>query len=158
MFFFNFLIGKKKLSNKKNKLFKITLKIENIKIEKSKKKECGFIYISIFTNKKNYLINAKKKIFIKAFKKIKLPVTNLKNKLKKKVISLSLKINLPKGKYGITCFYDKNNDKKMNFLFTLPTEQYGFGNFNNKLLLTQPKFKDFCFQITNKQTVLMRLY
>lgn len=130
--------------------FKVTLKIQNIKINKNKKKK-NFIYISINTNEKNYLKSskAKKALPKNIFRAIAIEVTNKQHQLE---------IILPKGKYLISCFNDKNNNKKIDTLFGFPQEQYGFANFNDKTILSQPKFKDLALEVVSQTNYVMKLY
>ncbi len=56
---------------------------------------------------------------------------------------------VPKGAYTITCFYDKNNNGKMDFsLKGMPLEDYG--SSNNVMSFGQPGFEDTKFEVINK--------
>ena len=69
-----------------------------------------------------------------------------------------LTVSLPKGNYVITCFNDKNNNKKFDIFFLIPNEQYGFANFNDKIILSQPKFKDLLLEVKSKTNYTVKMY
>jgi uncharacterized protein (DUF2141 family) len=64
--------------------------------------------------------------------------------------------DLPKGKYAIRLFHDENNSEKLETgLFGIPKESYGFSN--NPAKLGKPEFTDAAFQLTDNQTISIRL-
>lgn len=142
-FFFLFFFGEEKK-------FKVNLDFKNVLINK-KNKSKNLIHLSIFTNEKKYLKNSKARKVLKnnAFYSSSFLVTNSQQQLT---------ISLPKGNYVITCFNDKNNNKKFDLFFGIPKEQYGFANFNDKIILTQPRFKDLLLKITSQTNYTIKMY
>lgn len=61
--------------------------------------------------------------------------------------------NVPSGTYAISCFYDKNSNKKLDSnCIGIPKEQYGMSN-NAKGFMGPPSFKDAKFSITFEDVV-----
>lgn len=56
---------------------------------------------------------------------------------------------VPKGVYAITCFYDQNDNGKMDFsLNGMPQEDYG--SSNNVMTFGPPSFEDSKFEVIDK--------
>ena len=54
-------------------------------------------------------------------------------------------INVPKGKYVITCYHDANENKKMDFDGMMPIEDYG--SSNNPSVFGPPQFEVSKFEV-----------
>lgn len=62
--------------------------------------------------------------------------------------SLSAKINLPNGTYGIAILDDENNNGKMDYGLMMPKEGFGFSNYY-LTGMKRPVFDDFKFSLNN---------
>lgn len=97
----------------------------------------GLIMVALYNSEDTFL----KKTFRASFSKIK----NKKSEIVFK--------DVPSGTYAISCFYDKNSNKKMDSnLLGIPKEQYGMSN-NARGFMGPPSFKDAKFDITFKDVV-----
>ncbi|MGB5988973.1 MAG: DUF2141 domain-containing protein [Marinifilaceae bacterium] len=97
----------------------------------------GLIMVALYNSEDTFL----KKTFRASFSKIK----NKKSEIVFK--------DVPSGSYAISCFYDKNSNKKMDFnILGIPKEQYGMSN-NARGFMGPPSFKDAKFDITFKDVV-----
>jgi len=57
--------------------------------------------------------------------------------------------NVPKGEYAISCFYDENDNGKMDFNSNgMPIEDYG--SSNNVMSFGPPRFSDAKFVVSDK--------
>ena len=111
----------------------LTVKIPNIPCLK------GHMQIGLYNNSKDFPKVGKE------HKRFYFKVTNWK-------MTYTIK-NLPKGKYAVAIFYDKNSDKVCNRNFVgIPSEKYGFSN-GIKPVLSAPSFKDAQI-ILNKDLVI----
>ncbi len=59
--------------------------------------------------------------------------------------------NVPKGVYAISLYHDKDNNKKLNTFFKIPTEPYGVSN-NAKGKFGPPNWEEAKFSILDKNT------
>lgn len=65
--------------------------------------------------------------------------------------------NLPKGKYAVIIYHDKNNNKEMGrSFFGIPKEGYAFSN-NFKPKLSGPDFDNCSFALSNDEEIEMKL-
>lgn len=144
-FLFTLIFGKEENKIKK---FEVNLNFKKITLNKKKK---NLIHLNIITNKKTYLKSSKDKKAVtkNAFYSKSFWITNHQHQLT---------ISLPKGNYVITCFNDTNNNKKFDMFFGMPKEQFGFANYNDKILLAQPKFKDLLLEVKSKTNYTIKLY
>jgi len=62
--------------------------------------------------------------------------------------SLSTKIQLPNGTYGIAILDDENNNGKMDYGLMMPKEGFGFSNYYLSGM-KRPAFDDFKFSLNN---------
>ncbi len=117
----------------------LTVEITNIKSKKGK------IALAVFTNNDD-------------FKKEKPFLDETYSKADLKCGTMTIKLKLKPGVYGITVLDDKNNDGKMEYNFIgMPKEGYGFSNFTDRIL-SRPEFKKFDFVIgENDKTVYVKM-
>ena len=60
---------------------------------------------------------------------------------------------LPKGKYAVAVFHDRNKNGKLDTnLFGVPTEEYGFSN-NARNTFSAPSFSDASFMVDGNKTI-----
>lgn len=110
-----------------------------ITIQNLKASDKGAIRIAIFCDEKGF----------KDEKEHRLVVCE-----KSEIIDGKLKLEIPikKGIYGISVLDDENNSGKMEYkVIGIPKEGFGFSNYTLKLM-KKPKFKDFNFQLCEKET------
>lgn len=74
--------------------------------------------------------------------------------------TLTLRITLPPGEYGISLLDDENENKKMDYnMIHMPKEGFGFSDYYHNSL-SMPKYDSFKFKLednaTKKVTVKMR--
>ena len=109
----------------------ISIEITNIRNNKGK------IRLAVFKDNDSF---KKERGFIEKI----YPKTDLKNG------SMTVKINLEPGTYGISILDDENNDGKMDYkLIRIPKEGYGFSNFFHRGM-NRPVFDDFDFTVGKK--------
>ena len=112
----------------------LTVEITNIRNNK------GRIIVAVFKNNDDF--KNEKTVVNKICPK------NLKNH------SMTVKIKLTPGIYGISILDDENCDSKMEYNFIgLPKEGYGFSNFYHKGI-SRPQFTDFDFSVSNKNKIV----
>lgn len=107
----------------------VTVKIENIYIKK------GFFYVAIFNSEKSFM---------------KSPYKKIKVSYKTNRIIFS---QIPVGTYSATVYQDLNNDKKLNKIFSVPTEPYGISNNP----AGYPSFDNSSFSVSNNKNILINL-
>ena len=113
----------------------ITIEITNIRSNKGK------ILLAVFKDGTSF--KKEKGIIEKSYLK-----TNLKSG------SMTIKIKLAPGTYGISILDDENNDGEMDYkLIRIPKEGYGFSNYYHTGLI-RPKFEDFDFYMNNKNKIV----
>ena len=116
---------------------KLTIKISNIE------KVQGTIKVGVFNTDKNFL---KEGVAIKNYSII----------VEKSTAALTI-TDLPKGHYAVTMYHDENSDHKMNTNFLgIPKEPYGFSN-NVKPKMSAPKYEDCKFNLSEDQTLHIKL-
>ena len=59
--------------------------------------------------------------------------------------------NLPQGTYAVLCFYDTNNNQKLDFDGFIPSEDFGCSN--NPQLMGPPNFKQLQFEVKDRDLV-----
>ena len=115
----------------------LVIQVSNIK------KTQGFIVVSIFNNKKDYLIDEK------AYRKVRIPVDQ-------QALSCVF-TNLPQGHYSVALYHDVNGDGVCNRnLFGIPKEPYAFSN-NKKPIISAPSFEETHFKFKHTQHIEVRL-
>lgn len=75
---------------------------------------------------------------------------------KKEVKDAKLSISytdIKPGTYGVAILDDENNNTKMDYGLILPKEGFGFSDYYHSGM-TQPKFKNFSFSLTNAPKVV----
>ncbi len=113
----------------------ISIEITNIRNNKGK------IRLAVFKDNNSF---KKEKGFIEKI----YPKTDLKNG------SMTVKINLEPGTYGISILDDENNDGKMEYrLIRIPKEGYGFSDYYHTGM-SRPKFEDFDFFLGNNDKIV----
>ena len=128
-----------KLRKKDLAMKTITIEITNIRNNKGK------ILLAVFKDHNSF---KKENVFIEK----NYPKTDLKSG------SMTIKIMLAPGTYGISILDDENNDGEMDYrLIRIPKEGYGFSNYYHTGL-SRPKFEDFDFYMNNKnKTVTVKM-
>ena len=108
--------------------FSIEVKVDQITSDKEK------VYFALFSSSENF----NNRISFKT------------KEIKAKEGGVSVIFNkVPKGVYAITCFYDQNDNGKMDFsLNGRPLEDYGASN--NVMTLGPPSFEDSKFEVMDK--------
>ena len=113
----------------------ISIEITNIRNNKGK------IRLAVFKDNDSF---KKERGFIEKI----YPKTDLKNG------SMTVKINLEPGTYGISILDDENNDGKMDYkLIRIPKEGYGFSDYYHTGM-SRPKFDDFDFFLGNNDKIV----
>ena len=98
------------------------------------KKPIGNIQLGFFTNEKDYKIE--KPTISKYISK-----KGLKNG------KITVKFDdIPAGTYGVCLLDDENSNGKMDYLFFIPQEGFGFSNYYHKGM-SKPKFDSFKFDL-----------
>lgn len=64
---------------------------------------------------------------------------------------ISFSIEVPSGKYGIVILDDENNNDKMDFRFFIPTEGYGFSNYDG---IRKPSFDDMSIDVSDPKKII----
>ena len=109
----------------------LSIEITNIRSKK------GNILVGVFKNNEDF--KKEKTIFDKSFSKCNITSG-----------TMTIKLNLKPGTYGISILDDKNNDGEMEYnFFGLPREGYGFSNFFHRGM-NRPVFDDFDFTVGKK--------
>ncbi|MCB0699871.1 MAG: DUF2141 domain-containing protein [Chitinophagales bacterium] len=111
------------------------------------KNNSGNMRVHIFTDAENF----KEK---KAYKKINFSKQEVKNG------TLTLRLTLPAGEYGISLLDDENKNNKMDYnLIHMPKEGFGFSDYYHSGL-SMPDYNDFHFSLkkddTKRVTVKLR--
>lgn len=96
----------------------------------------GSIRVGLYKCKENFLQKTYKSISAKANEKgVKVTFSNLEP-----------------GEYGISLYHDRDDNKKLNTFFRIPTEPYGVSN-NARGKFGPPQWENVRFMITNEMTV-----
>jgi len=120
-------------SSQENKLvdepsFSIEVKIGQMKSDK------GTVYFGLYASEKDFV----NRNYMQG-KKVKADKDGV-------VVSFE---NIPKGVYAVSCFYDANDNGKMDFDHKgLPMEDYGVTN--NVVQFGPPRFSDAKFEVSDK--------
>lgn len=123
-----FIVGFIKEKNQKER-GTITIEFSGIK------KENGYIELNVFNSEKGFPDDKNT-----AFKNYRVKMTS-----SKKIITIK---NIPYGEYAVSCFYDSNNNKKLDTNFLgIPKEKVGTSN--NSISSSIPNYQDAKF-IFNK--------
>ena len=75
-----------------------------------------------------------------------------KKELKNSNLSITY-TDIKPGTYGVAILDDENNNTKMDYGLILPKEGFGFSDYYHSGM-TQPKFKNFSFTLTNVSKVV----
>lgn len=63
--------------------------------------------------------------------------------------------NLPAGQYSVRVYQDLNNNQKLDFSGSIPTEPFGFSNV--KMLMGSPTFKQCAFALDGSKAIAINL-
>lgn len=95
--------------------------------------------------------------------KVLVKIVNEQNKeVAQKIIDISdkkatFKVKLPKGNYAISCFHDKDNNRKLNTnTFGIPNEKYGFSN-DARGMFGPPDLKGQLIDLNQNKTISITL-
>ncbi|WP_438712555.1 DUF2141 domain-containing protein [Aquimarina muelleri] len=107
----------------------LTVTISNIESNE------GTIQVGLYNSKSSFL---------------NIPYTSTSIQAKKGSLQIAFK-NVPKGTYAVSLYHDKDNNKKLNTFFKIPTEPYGVSN-NAKGKFGPPNWEEAKFSILDKNT------
>jgi len=65
--------------------------------------------------------------------------------------------NLPKGRYAVSLYHDKNCNHKIDKGMFMPVEGIGLSNFESVSLFHLPNFKDASFTLNKNKTIRLKV-
>jgi uncharacterized protein (DUF2141 family) len=121
------------LTNDKNYQNGIEISVKIPKISNNK----GKVYFALYNSKENF---DNKEAY-------QVAVGTIANK--KTAVTFK---NIPQGTYAITCYHDKNDNKQLDFIGFIPTEDYG--SSNNPFNFGPPRFKSSKFNVATENITI----
>lgn len=126
------------ISSPPQQIFKLRIKIENLKNSKGK-------LIVLIYNKDGTIPD---KTFSKYYKKKIISIKNMTGYVEFD--------NLPEGRYAVNIIHDENSNGKLDKGFLLPKEGFGLSNFDKVNLFHKPNFKQASFLLNTDKIVKIK--